>query len=235
MHICGFEPLTLLDYPGKLAATLFLGGCNFRCPFCQNKDLVLSPASVPDISIETVLTHLKKRQGILEGVCITGGEPTLTQDLWELTASIKELGYQIKLDTNGSNPKLLKDLVSHDMIDHVAMDIKTSRKNYPSICGVPDLDIAPILESVDFLLQNNVSYEFRTTVVAELHGEEDFKDIALWLENASCTYFLQQYKDSPSVIQTGFTPPSLESLRLFQSIVTPYIRDVQLRGVDGVD
>ena len=164
MPINGFNKTTLLDYPGKIASTIFLGGCNFRCPFCQNSSLVLSPNKQPVISTEEVLSVLKKRQGILEGVCITGGEPTLDKDLFLLIDKIKELGYPVKLDTNGSHPWILKKLVNNQMIDMVAMDIKSSKESYAKVSGCKNIDLTSICESVEFLLSNVIPYEFRTTV-----------------------------------------------------------------------
>lgn len=164
MEIQGLQKMTLLDYPGKVACTVFLGGCDFRCPFCHNGELVLSPAPA-EMNQEELLAFLKKRQGLLDGVCITGGEPLLRPDLPQLLEAVKALGYPVKLDTNGSHPRALVDLVERKLVDYVAMDVKNSPERYPETVGVPGLDVGPIRESVGFLLEGLVDYEFRTTVV----------------------------------------------------------------------
>lgn len=231
MPINGFNKTTLLDYPGQIASTIFLGGCNFRCPFCQNSSLVLSPNKQPVISTEEVLSVLKKRQGILEGVCITGGEPTLDKDLFLLIDKIKELGYPVKLDTNGSHPWILKKLVNDQMIDMVAMDIKSSKESYAKVSGCKNIDLTSICESVEFLLSNVIPYEFRTTVVRELHDKADFEFIGKWI--AGCqAYFLQAYRDSPDVIHPGFTSYTKTELEQFQKILLRTIPSVSIRGID---
>ena len=231
MKIHGFNTLTLLDYPGKVGATLFLGGCNFRCPFCQNGNLVLHPEQEPFIPEEEVLAYLKKRQGILDGVCISGGEPTLYPDLPELIQKIKALGYLVKLDTNGSRPEVLRQLCREKLIDYAAMDIKSSPAHYKKTAGCEALDIDAILESVDYLKSDVLEYEFRTTVVRELHTADDFADIALWL--AGCrAYYLQAYRDSESVIRPGFSSCSREELEAFCRILRKKIPLVALRGID---
>ena len=176
MRICGFNKTTLLDYPGKVASTIFLGGCNFRCPFCQNGILVVAPGEQPDYSQEELLTFLKKRKGILDGVCISGGEPTLSDGLEEFLGKIKELGYAVKLDTNGSRPKIVKHLAEAGLIDKVAMDIKACPDNYGNLTGIEKPDMDSIFETADFLLHGNLDYEFRTTVVRELHTQKDFEE-----------------------------------------------------------
>lgn len=229
MKIHGFNKLTLLDYPGHTAAVLFLGHCNFRCQFCQNSSLVLSPDQEPDLSVAEIFSFLKKRQGILEGVCITGGEPTLSPDLPELALSLKSLGYLVKLDTNGSRPDVLKSLVAQNLIDYVAMDIKSSPKRYPFVCGYSS--ISSIEESVSFLLHSSIPYEFRTTVVKELHCEEDFQAISQWI--CGCRqYFLQSYKDSQGVLVPGLHSCTLQELHRYLAIVQKTIPHAQLRGVD---
>ena len=172
--IHGLNKTTLLDYPGRVAATIFLGGCNFRCPFCQNSGLVLRPGNEPVIPTEEVLSFLKKRQGILEGVCISGGEPTLLPDLADFIREIRSLGYPVKLDTNGTHPWILKDLFEQDLIQMTARDIKACPDNYPSLTGLMHPDLDAVKETVDFLLHHDYDYEFRTTVVRELHNEKDF-------------------------------------------------------------
>lgn len=231
MKICGLNKTTLLDYPGKVAATVFIGSCNFRCPFCHNSSLVLHASREPEISREEVLSFLKKRKGILEGVCITGGEPTLNPELGDFLQEIRDLGYAVKLDTNGSRPDTLKELVSKGVVDKIAMDIKACPENYGNLAGLlyPDLD--SIGKSVDFLMEGHVDYEFRTTVVKELHTEKDFREIGQWLKGAKA-YYLQAYKDSEEVLQPGFCSYSLPELERFRSILLETIPLVEIRGID---
>lgn len=231
MSIHGLNKLTLLDFPGKVAATLFLGGCNFRCPFCQNGDLVLNPASQPVLELEELIRFLKKRQGIVEGVCITGGEPTLYAGLEELIRTIRSFGYAVKLDTNGYRPDVLKDLVQKNLLDMVAMDIKSDKTGYASVAGKPGLDISKIEESVAFLMEGHVPYEFRTTVAKELHSAETFANIGKWIGGCQA-YYLQNYKDSDAVIQKGFHGFEIEELRGFQRVLKEYIGNVGIRGID---
>lgn len=233
MRICGFNKTTLLDYPGKVASTIFLGGCNFRCPFCQNSVLVLEPGQQPDYSQEEILAFLKKRKGILDGVCVSGGEPTLAEELEEFLYKIKELGYEIKLDTNGSRPETVKKLAEEGLIDKVAMDIKACPDNYSVLTGISHPDMDKIRETVDLLIHGelNLDYEFRTTVVRELHTRKDFEEIAEWLKGAK-EYYLQAYKDSEGVLKPGFTSYTLEELKDFQQILQRTISFVGIRGID---
>ena len=230
MNICGLQKTTLLDYPGRVASTIFLGGCNFRCPFCHNSDLLDGYAEHP-FSVPDVLAFLKKRSNVLEGVCITGGEPTLHPDLEDFIRKIRSLGLAVKLDTNGFRPEVLKRLCEQGLIDYAAMDIKAGRTNYGRACGVPEISLAPIEESVAFLLSGAVPCEFRTTVVRELHSEEDFIDIAQWINGCS-SYFLQSYQDSENVLTPGFSACSKEELLHYLDIVRPCAKTVKLRGVD---
>lgn len=231
MSIHGLNKLTLLDYPGKVAATIFLGGCNFRCPFCHNSDLVLNPSSQPTLDTEEILKFLKKRQGILEGVCITGGEPTLFSGLEELIRAIRQLGYAVKLDTNGYRPTVLKDLVDKGLLDMVAMDIKSDRAGYAKTAGFDALDISRIEESVEFLLEGHVPYEFRTTVVKELHTKETFEHIGKWIRGCDA-YYLQCYKDSGRIIAPGFHANTKEELEEYRQLLLKTINHVELRGID---
>lgn len=231
MKICGINKTTLLDYPGKVACTVFLGGCNFRCPFCQNSSLVLHPENQPEYSQEELFSFLKKRKGILEGVCITGGEPTLAHDLGDFLQKIKSMGYPVKLDTNGSHPTLLKNLIKDNLVDMVAMDIKTSPARYSVLTGIPHPDLHSIYNSADFLMNGNIDYEFRTTVVKELHAEQDFYEIGTWLKGAKA-YYLQAYRDSEEVLQPGFSSYSLEKLEGFRSILLQTIPLVGIRGIE---
>lgn len=231
MNIQGFTKTTLLDYPGKVAATIFFGGCNFRCPFCHNASLVLSPEETPGYSLEDILTVLKKRRKLLDGVCVSGGEPTLDPDLTVLCQELKSLGYPVKLDTNGTNPDLLKSLSQNHLIDYVAMDIKTSPQNYPLLTGVSHPDINKIRQSAQWLLTGSIPFEFRTTVVRELHSDEDFIEIARWLDSAP-KYYLQAYRDSGEVIHPGFTPCTRSEMEHFLELLRPAIPSAQLRGID---
>lgn len=231
MNIQGLQKTTLLDFPGRVAATVFLGGCNFRCPFCHNGDLVLSPATEPAFSRDEVLSYLKKRSRILDGVCVTGGEPTLQPDLASFLAQIKALGLAVKLDTNGYRPEVLKALCRESLVDYVAMDIKGAPRQYARICGLPQLDLARIEASVDFLKEGTVDYEFRTTVVRELHTAEDFVAIGAWIAGAKA-YYLQGYQDSAQVISPGFTAYSLSELQAFRKLLETRIPHVEIRGVE---
>lgn len=237
MEILGLQKLTLLDYPGHIAAIVFLGGCNFRCPFCQNSSLVLTPKLLPAISREDFLRFLHKRSGILEGICVTGGEPTLHSDLPDLLASIKSAGYLAKLDTNGTNPDMLLSLIQNGLTDYVAMDIKAGRPNYAAVCGLDHSDSAALLlqkveRSVDILKSSRIKYEFRTTVVRGLHSEEDFEDIRMWLCGCQ-NYYLQSFRDCPEVLQENhsFSAFSEEEMYRCLSIVQEKIPQASLRGV----
>lgn len=231
MNIQGFQKTTLLDYPGKVAATVFFGGCNFRCPFCHNGDLVLSPNATPAYTPEELLQYFVKRKNILDGVCITGGEPTLQPDLYAFIYCIKELGLSVKLDTNGYRPDVLKKLCSEGLIDYVAMDIKGSPDKYATICGLKQMDFSRIRESVSFLLEGTVDYEFRTTTVKELHDANDFVSIGQWIKGAKA-YYLQGYKETEQVIAPIFSSYTLDELKSFQQILQSTIPNTQIRGVE---
>lgn len=229
MEIHGFIKTTLLDYPGHLAATIFTGKCNFRCPFCHNKDLVLHSKSLPFLDSKEILCYLKRRTGILDGVCITGGEPTLQPDLEEFIREIKELGFLVKLDTNGYRPLILESLIKQNLIDYVAMDIKNSFSKYSITCGISDINIGQIKSSIQILLQNQIPYEFRTTISKELHSAQDIIEIGHMLQGAQA-YFLQNYKDSPNVISQGFTPCNPETILRYLELLKPFIPNVKERG-----
>ena len=199
MLIHGFQKMTLLDYPGQVACTIFTAACNLRCPFCHNAGLVTRMDAAERIDEAEILAYLKKRQGILDGVCITGGEPTLQHDLADFIRKIKSLGYAVKLDTNGTNPALLAALIDEGMLDYVAMDIKNTPEKYAATVGVPSFDVTPIQQSIDLLLTGRVDFEFRTTVVAEYHTPEDIGEITRWLAGAP-RYFLQPFVDSGNLI-----------------------------------
>lgn len=231
MQILGFLKTTLLDYPEHVASTVFTGGCNFRCPFCHNGDLVLHPDGANTYSEEEIFTHLNKRKGILDGVCITGGEPTLQADLADFIRRIRALGYAVKLDTNGYRPDILKTLCNEGLLDYVAMDIKQAPSHYNDIACCPDFQIRHIEESVSFLMHGNIPYEFRTTLVRELHTTEDIVEIGQFLSGARA-YYLQSYKESQQVIRPGFHAHTTDELLLFQEILKRTISNVTLRGID---
>ena len=231
MPIFGFNKTTLLDFPEHVACTVFTGGCNFRCPFCQNGDLVLHGGSLPVLDEEEVFRVLRKRKGILTGVCVTGGEPTLQRDLDVFLSRVKELGYLVKLDSNGYRPEVLQSLCERGLVDYFAMDIKSSPENYARTAGVKELDMGLIRESVDFIRSCGLDYEFRTTVVRELHSSGDFLSIGEWLKGCKA-YFLQSYVESEGVICKEFSSYSKEELEEFVMLLKPYIDNVSLRGVD---
>lgn len=222
---------TLLDYPGHLAATVFTGGCNFRCPFCHNKDLVLNSKSQPLIPEEEVLAHLRKRKGILEGICITGGEPTLQPDLWDFIRKVRELGYLVKLDTNGYRPEALGELLAAGMLDYVAMDVKASPERYGMAAGCPSVEFSRIKESISLLKQGKIPYEFRTTVVKGIHTKEEFEEIGKLLEGSS-VYYLQAFRENENVIGEGFEAFSKEEMEAMAETARKYIYRVELRGIE---
>lgn len=230
MHILGFQKLTLLDYPGKVACTLFTAGCNLRCPFCHNASLVIQPDVTNYIQVEEVLGYLKKRIGILEGVCISGGEPLLQPDIKDFIKQIKELGYYVKIDTNGTLPEKLMELVEEGIIDYVAMDVKNSKEKYAFTVGIDDFDLAGIQKSIEFLKEGHVDYEFRTTVVKELHNVKDIQDIGVWLKGAT-RCFVQNFVDSGEIIQSGLSPVDSAVLEEMKSKLNQNIECVELRGV----
>lgn len=225
MLIAGLQKLTLLDYPGKTACTVFTPGCNFRCPFCHNALLVTH--KVEDfISEDEFFNFLSKRQGILDGVCITGGEPTLQKDLIPFIKKIKEMGFLVKLDTNGYAPNILKEIIDKRLADYVAMDIKATLCKYPLATGIEKADTSKISDSIKILEESNVEHEFRTTVTDEIHEEDDFEEIlSLFSENTP--YFIQQFKDSGNLINdncngwdTRRMKDLTEKLKLYHSNVS---------------
>ena len=230
MQINGLNKTTLLDYPGHLAATIFIGGCNMRCPFCHNASLVTKVSSQPIIPKDQVLAFLDKRKSILEGVCITGGEPTLYPCLPDFIKEIKAMDYKVKLDTNGTNPTMLKQLYEDNLIDYVAMDIKNSKEKYSLSTGVKNFDISSVEDSVDFLLNSTFDYEFRTTIVKEHHEEKDIISIGQWIKGAR-SYYLQSYEDSGDVISPGLTAHDKETLEKYVQVLAPYVNKVSIRGL----
>lgn len=229
MQILGLNKTTLLDYPEHVAATVFTGGCNFRCPFCHNMDLVLGEVE-PALSTEDFFAFLEKRKGILDGVCITGGEPTLQKDLPDFIRGIRDKGYLVKLDTNGYRPKVLEELLRGNLLDYVAMDIKSSVENYPRVTGMADLDVTGIQESVSLLKSAGIPYEFRTTVVKGLHRIDEFDEIGRWLQGAEA-YFLQAFRENEKVPDKSLSSFSEAEMREMKQLAERYIERVELRGI----
>lgn len=230
MILHGLQKMTLLDYPGRVACTVFTGGCNFRCPFCHNARLVTDLSGSANIDEEEIFRFLATRRGLLDGVCVTGGEPLLTPDIVPFIKRVREMGFAVKLDTNGSFPARLKELVSSGLVDYVAMDVKNSREKYALTAGVPHFDIAPVEESVRYLLEKHVDFEFRTTVVKELHTPADIEAVTAWIQGAP-RYFLQNFADSGNLIGEGFSPLSREELNVLLEVARRRIPQTELRGV----
>lgn len=234
MNIGGFLPTTMLDYPGRLACTVFTCGCNLRCPFCQNGSLVLPALFEDPLDTGDVIAHIKKRRNILEGVCITGGEPTLHADLPDLIRLINDLGLPVKLDSNGSNPAMIKKLYEDGLIDMIAMDIKAAPSKYAAVCGLKEIDLSPYEESVRYIMECGIEYEFRTTLVKGLHDMSDMEGIGRWLSGAKA-YTLQSYKKSDGVISViegsagRFMTFSDEELSEMLKVVQKYIPAAALR------
>ena len=230
MKIHGLQKMTLLDFPGRVACTVFLGGCDMRCPFCHNAELIdgTAPAVMEE---EELLSFLKKRRGLLDGVAITGGEPLLRPDILSLAEKITALGYPLKLDTNGMHPDRLRELIDRGLVEYVAMDIKNSPGKYAMTAGLAELDLQPVRESVSILLEGRVDYEFRTTVVAELHDEASFREIGPWIRGAR-RYFLQAFTDRDTVPFDGFHAPQEAEMLRYAEIMQPFAASVQIRGMD---
>jgi pyruvate formate lyase activating enzyme len=228
MDINGIQKLTLLDFPGRMACTVFLAGCDMRCPWCHNSELwrADAPALITDGEL---LDMLSKRRGILTGVVFTGGEALLRPELPDLIARVRDLGYAVKLDTNGTHPERLRRLIDSRLIDYAAMDIKNDAARYALTCGLERMDLAPIGESIALLLEGRVEYEFRTTVVSPLHDRTSFIGIGSMISGAD-KYFLQSFTDRDTVRFSGFSSPSKEELHEFAEVVRPFVKQVQIRG-----
>jgi len=229
LKIYGLQKMTLLDFPGHVACTAFLGGCDLRCPFCHNFELADGSAR-PVMDEEELFAFLEKRTGLLDGVAITGGEPCLHRDLPDLLRRIRTMGFKTKLDTNGFHPDLLRRILEEGLADYIAMDIKNSPAKYAETAGVRELDLAPVRESVQMLLQQPASYEFRTTVVKEFHRAEDFEEIGRWIAGAG-SYFLQCFTDRDTVPFGNLHAPAPEELEEYKKIMEKYVNTVQIRGV----
>ncbi len=230
MYFSGFQKLTLLDYPGKIACLLFTSGCNFRCPFCHNASLVTHIDNNIFYSDNEILEYLKKRKGILEGVCISGGEPLLHKELIVFIKKVKELGFPVKLDTNGSKPDELNTLINNKLIDYVAMDIKNSREKYSLTTGVENIDLSQIEKSIDILLSSDIEYEFRTTIVNEYHTLEDIESIGKLISGAK-RYFLQNFIDSGDLIGNNMSAVETTVIKNMQKTASKYVQNVEVRGL----
>ena len=229
MKFYGFQKMTMLDFPGRVACTVFTGGCNFRCPFCHNASLVTHMDSAPALEEEQIIEYITKRKNILDGVCITGGEPLLQHDIARFCQRIHDLGLLIKLDTNGSYPDRLKALIDMKLIDYIAMDIKNSKEEYAKTCGLSELP-ATIEESIRLIRECGLPYEFRTTVVRELHSAESMVSLAEWISGAE-KYFLQGFTDSGDLIGEGLSAYSEDEMKELLSLVKQYVPSAELRGI----
>lgn len=232
MIIHGLNKVTLLDFPGRVACTVFTGGCDFRCPFCHNSQLVLDPGSAPRIPAEDFFSFLEKRRGILDGVAVTGGEPLLQQGLADFLRRVKEMGFAVKLDTNGNHPARFGELLSEGLVDYAAVDIKNCPGRYAETVGIEGFDVSGVRESASMLLSKKygIPYEFRTTAVREFHDVGSFRGIADFIAGAE-RYFIQNFVDSGAVIRSGLHGFSAEELAVFADAVRDRIPSVAVRGV----
>lgn len=230
MKFHGLIKSTLVDYPEKLACTLFTGGCNLRCPFCHNSELVINPELQPYLSDESIVKFLESRTRYMDGVCITGGEPLLQSGVIEFCRYVKSLGYLIKLDTNGAFPDKLKELLDLGLIDYVAMDVKNDKENYAATVGYSKIDIKPFEKSIRIIKDSKIDHEFRTTVVKEFHTVENLIRIAEWIGKDE-KYFLQTFSDKGSNIQSGLHGYSAEEEKSMQEQLRSYIESVEIRGL----
>ena len=231
MYLCGLQKLSMVDYPGKLAATVFTGGCNLRCPFCHNALLVTRLAETPVLPEEDVLSFLQRRRGLLDGVVLSGGEPLLQPDAADFLRKVRGMGFAVKLDTNGCFPERLAAILEAGLVDYAAMDIKNCREKYPQTAGVPGFDTAAVEESVRLLARSGVDHEFRTTFVRELHTAADVEAMGRWLQGAP-RYYLQNFADSGNLIQEGWHGFTALELQGFADIARPFFKQVELRGAD---
>ena len=230
MNIHGLQKMTLLDFPGKVACTVFLGQCDFRCPFCHNFELV--DGSAPAImGEEELFSFLRKRQGLLDGVAVTGGEPCIHRELPEFLGKIKEMGYAVKLDTNGNHPWLLRTILADGLADYVAMDVKNSPAKYAETIGKDRFSLSGVLQSIELLKEGKTDYEFRTTVIEEFHDADDFEEIGKMVKGAR-RHFLQPFTDRDSVPFGNLHAPSKQDIRKYSEILRKYVTEVGIRGMD---
>ncbi len=229
MNVQGLQKLTLLDYPGKMACTIFTAGCNLRCPFCHNSRLVINQEKQSEYSEEEIFAFLKKRAGVLDGVAITGGEPLLQNDIEDFIRSVRDFGYSVKLDTNGTFPEKLRDLVEKGLVDYIAMDVKNSPELYAETVGISGYDISKIKESIDFLLEGKVDYEFRTTVVREFHSVFGMNGLGEMIKGAK-RHYLQGFIDSGELIGFGMSAVPVEEMERMKKIMLQYVDECEIRG-----
>ncbi len=229
MKIAGYEKMSLVDYDGKVATTVFTAGCNFKCAFCHNSSLVITNGEFFQTSDEEFFSYLKKRRGILDGVCISGGEPTLQPDLIDFCEKIKKIGYAIKLDTNGTNPKSVKFLHQNGLCDYFAMDIKSAKEDYPLITRIPNFDVKNIEQTIEYFLSFNIDYEFRTTLIKDFHSKEKMISIGEWIKGAK-KYFLQKFVDGENCIEQGLTGIDEETASEYVGLLKPFVANTKLRG-----
>ena len=230
MRILGLQKLSLVDFPGKVAATVFTGGCNLRCPFCHNAPLVLPGRGTSALDAGGVLDFLASRRGLLDGVVLSGGEPLLQPDASDFLAEVKAMGFAVKLDTNGCHPDALADILDRRLADYVAMDIKNSLEKYPWTVGVPGFDTAPVERSARLLMEGPADYEFRTTLVRPFHEVGDMETIGRWLRGAR-RYYLQAFVDSGDLVGGGCAPFTPEEMEGFLQAARPFFQSVALRGL----
>jgi anaerobic ribonucleoside-triphosphate reductase activating protein len=231
IKIGGLQKLTLLDYPDKVASTIFLGGCNYKCPFCHNKDLVFMPEGFELYEVDEIMSYLNLRKGVLDGVVISGGEPLLQEATIDFIKAIKSLGYNVKLDTNGNYPDKLIYLLENGYVDYVAVDIKNSKEKYAMTIGLNDsaFELRNLQKTINFLMKNDYEYEFRTTVVSEFHDSKDFDKIGKWIKGAK-KFYLQPYRESENVIKKGLHKPTQEDLEVYKNIAKKYIANTEIRN-----
>lgn len=229
MLIKGFQKTTLLDFPQRVACTVFTGGCNFRCPFCHNASLVTHMREEDNVSEEDIFSYISKRKGILDGVCITGGEPTLQKDLPDFCREIHARGLLVKLDTNGAFPERLALLIEQGLVDYIAMDIKNSKEEYARTCGLAEFPQG-VEQSIRMIMSSKIPYEFRTTAVREFHTAKSIRSLAQWISGAE-QYFLQSFTDSGDLIETGLSALSEEEMHVLLDAALPYLPNAKLRGI----
>ncbi len=229
MIIEGLQKLTLLDFPGQVACTMFSHGCNLRCPFCHNAGLVVRKAE-NIINKEEISEFLERRKGILDGICLTGGEPLMQKDAIEFIRFLRGFGYKIKLDTNGFFPEKLKAVIDEGLVDYIAMDVKASLDNYALAVGIQDIDISPMKESVSIIMSSGIDYEFRTTAVKGIHTKEDFKKLGEFIKGAK-RYYIQQFIDSGDLISSGMSAFSAEETKELLDVVLPFVPAAEIRGL----
>ena len=228
--IYGLEKMSLVDFDGHICATIFLASCNFRCPFCHNSSLVIDADKLAPYDEDEIFSYLEKRKGMLDAVCITGGEPTLNPNLEEIIDKIKALGYLIKLDSNGTKPEILKRLIENKKVDYIAMDIKAGETNYLKVAGIVNNKLfEKVKESIDLLINSNINYEFRTTLVRELHNEADIYEIGELIKGANKFYF-QRFTDHGECIEDGFHEVDINNANKYLDIIKKYVKNAALRG-----